>query len=129
MIFALFLIAAQTELTQMDREDLIWSFSQCAAFHAIEADMAQNGAGSADAQRAVSRDFLEAAHNLAGAAGIAAVDSQAQQIEKDHRTELAKGDARAMAEGWTALESACKEQYPALAALRREPQAKDADAR
>jgi hypothetical protein len=122
MIFALLLLAAQADMTETDREDLIWSFSNCAAFHAIEADMTQEGPVSADAHRAVAKDFVEAAHSLAGADGLAAANEQLGKVEKSYRDELAKGDSRVMAEGWTALESACKEQYPALAALKRTPQ-------
>jgi hypothetical protein len=119
MIITLLMLAAQPEIADADRQDLIYSFTQCAAFHAIEAELTPDGVSSPDAHRAVAKDFIEAAHSLAGANGLAATNEQLAQIEKSYRDEFAKGDSRALAEGWTALESACKEQYPALAALQK----------
>jgi hypothetical protein len=111
MITTLFLLLLAPTWTDTDREDAIWSFSQCAAFHAIEADLTKDGTTAVEAHRAASRDFADAAKRLAPADGVDKVQQQRAEIEKSYRDALSEGDSQTMAEGWTELELACKDLY------------------
>ncbi len=117
MLIPFLMLFAAPEFTDSDREDAVASHIQCAAFHTIEADIGTATEKSPDAHRAVARDFLDVALHLAGSAKADAVQADLTAVEADYREELKKGDARAMAEGWTELESACTELHKVKDAL------------
>lgn len=121
MLIPFLIMLVAPEFTDADRDDAIASYVQCAAFHRIEAEMATGDEPAADAHRASAGDFLEVALHLAGSAKADAVNSDLASVETDYRSQLKKGEVRAVAEGWTQLESACKELHLVREALLGKP--------
>ncbi|WP_147291755.1 hypothetical protein [Sphingorhabdus pulchriflava] len=85
----------------------------CAAFHAVEAERGESS--NREAQLAASRDFLDVAAALTSAKSLGtSAQADLKQLQTDYARHLREGDAKAMAEQWTALDLACRELYPAL---------------
>jgi hypothetical protein len=95
-------LLAQETTQQEDYESLL----SCAAFYTIEASRAP--AGDGEAQQATAYDFANAAAKLAPDGSIATANADLGVLLKSYREKLDNGDVRTMAEGWTALESACR---------------------
>lgn len=94
----------------------------CAAFHGIEGERLTraNDAAGGEAQRALGEDFKTAATQFLPSEKAAQVDADLAALTAAYRERLGSGEARSMAEQWTALELACRELYPMLAGLQRE---------
>jgi hypothetical protein len=94
-----------------DRGDAYASMLGCSAFHTIESSKLQGDA--AEAQRALAYDFAKVAVALAPDGQEETADSDLKFTLESYQKKLDTGDVREVAEGWTALESACRELYPA----------------
>lgn len=92
-----------------DRQDNYESLLSCAAFHTIEATRAEGSA--AEAQQAVAYDFAKAAVRFAPDSKVETTNSDLEKLLGVFRERLDTGDARDMAEDWTALEKACLRLY------------------
>lgn len=108
---ALVLIAAPLLAQDDDRSDAYAAMLGCSAFHTIESTKLQGDA--AEAQRAMAYDFAKVAVALAPDGKEETADADLKATLESHQKKLDTGDVREMAEGWTALESACRELYPA----------------
>ena len=129
LIFALLLAAtpvqtdaqADAKVEDSDRQEIYIALLQCAAFHTIEAKRA-DGAAHAEgdgiaAQQAVAVDYAEAATLFAVDGMRQTTDADLAAMLTDFSQKLESGEPRAMAEQWTALESACSELHQAKGAL------------
>jgi hypothetical protein len=117
--------AAQDE----ERQEVYDTFLSCAAFHTIEASRAEGNAAAA--QQATAVDYAEAAVHFAPDGSKATTDADLKSTLDSYQAKLANGEPRAMAEQWTALETACAELHPVketLVARRKAAVAADAPA-
>jgi hypothetical protein len=108
---ALLLLASPLLAQDDDRGDAYASMLGCSAFHTIESSTLQGDA--AEAQRALAYDFAKVAVALAPDGQEETADSDLKFTLESYQKKLDTGDVREVAEGWTALESACRELYPA----------------
>jgi hypothetical protein len=104
------LVAAPAIAQDDERQEIYDTFLSCAAFHTIEASRAEGNAVSA--QQAAAVDYAEAAVHFAPDGSKATTDSDLKALLDSHQAKLANGEPRAMAEQWTALETACAELHP-----------------
>jgi hypothetical protein len=111
----LILFAAPLSADDSERSDAYDAMLSCSAFHTIESSKLQGDA--AEAQRAMAYDFAEVAAPLAPDGKESTADADLKTMLESHRQKLDTGDVRAMAEDWTALESACAELYPVRKAI------------
>jgi hypothetical protein len=93
-----------------ERAEVYQVMLSCAAFHTIEATKV--GEDSSAAQQAVAEDYAAAAITFADDGLQETVNRDLQTLLTDFKKKLDTGEPRAMAEQWTALESACRELYP-----------------
>jgi hypothetical protein len=98
-------VLAEDSNQQEDYESLL----SCAAFYTIEATKTQGDAS--EAKQATAYDFAETAAKLAPDSSVATANADLGILLKSFREKLDTGDVRAVAEGWTALESGCKELH------------------
>ena len=109
IIFPMLLLFQPVSAEQEDYNALL----SCAAFHAVEAERGEPS--NREAQLAASRDFLDVAAALTSAKSLGtSAQADLKQLQTDYARHLREGDAKAMAEQWTALDLACRELYPAL---------------
>jgi hypothetical protein len=114
MIIPLILAAALSATPPTDdpdRQDNYETMLSCAAFHAIEATRADDGA--AEAQQAVAYDFAASAVRFTPDGKVETANADLEKLLSVFREKLDTGDVREMAEDWTALGSACRRLYPA----------------
>jgi hypothetical protein len=104
-----------------DREEIYGALLQCAAFHTIEAKRAVGDASAA--QQATAVDYATIATLFVADGKVETVDSDLGAMLEDYREKLDGGDPRAMAEQWTALETACEELHRAKDRLAAQRQA------
>ena len=79
-----------------------------------------------DRARLAARDFLDVAAALARAKSLGTVaEADLKQLQTDYARHLREGEAKAMAEQWTALDLACRELYPALGKVAAESKLDD----
>jgi hypothetical protein len=126
---AALLIAVPATARDDSRQEIYDALLSCAAFHTIEASRAEGNAAAA--QQASAVDYADAAVNFAPDARKTTTDADLKALLESHRAKLANGEPRAMAEQWTALESACRELHPmkdALVAQAQEKSSPDAPA-
>jgi hypothetical protein len=109
-ILLLAFAAVPANADEAERAEVYQVMLSCAAFHTIESTKVAND--SSAAQIAVAKDYAEAAISFAGDGNKATVNSDLEALLADYRAKLDTGEPRAMAEQWTALESACRELYP-----------------
>ena len=120
IIFPLLLWFQPLSAEQEDYNALL----SCAAFHAVEAE--RGASSNREAQLAASRDFLDVAAALASAKSLGTVaEADLKQLQTDYARHLGEGEAKAMAEQWTALDLACRELYPALGKVAAESKLDD----
>ncbi len=92
-----------------DRE-IYDTFLSCAAFHTIEASRTEGIAAAAHQASAI--DYAEAATAFAANQMTSTVNTDLETLLHSFKSKLDSGEPRAMAEQWTALESACRELHP-----------------
>jgi hypothetical protein len=107
----LLLLASPLLAQDDDRGDAYASMLGCSAFHTIESSKLQGDA--AEAQRALAYDFAKVAVALAPDGQQETADADLKATLESYQKKLDTGNVREAAEGWTALESACRELYPA----------------
>jgi hypothetical protein len=113
MILSLLLTAALANAPASDdpnRQDNYETMLSCAAFHTIEATRPESDA--AEAQQAVAYDFAKSAVRFAPDGTVETANADLEKLLATFREKLDTGDVREVAEGWTALESACRRLYP-----------------
>jgi hypothetical protein len=120
LLVALSLLAIPAQADEDERQEIYSSLLSCAAFHTIEATKSSGDASAA--QMATAYDYANAATVFAADGKSATVDAELKTLLESFKQKLDTGEPRAMAEQWTALESACRELYGAkdeLVAKRR----------
>ena len=114
MILSLILAAALSTPTAVTddpyRQENYETMLSCAAFHTIEATRAQGDA--AESQQAVAYDFAKTAVRFAPDGTVETANADLEKLLSEFREKLDTGDVREVAEGWTALESACRRLHP-----------------
>jgi hypothetical protein len=130
VVATLSLLAIPAQADEDERQEIYNSLLSCAAFHTIEATKTQGDASAA--QTASAYDYANAATVFAADGRSATVDAELKVLLESFKQKLDTGEPRAMAEQWTALESACRELHVAkdeLVARRKAERGGDTEAR
>jgi hypothetical protein len=130
VVATLSLLAIPVHADEDERQEIYNSLLSCAAFHTIEATKNQGDASAA--QTASAYDYANAATVFAADGRSATVDADLKVLLESFKQKLDTGEPRAMAEQWTALESACRELHVAkyeLVARRKAERGGDTEAR
>ena len=93
-----------------DRQGNYTSLLSCAAFHTIEAT--RSDGDPAESLQAVAYDFAKSAVRFAPDSTTETANADLEKLLSIFREKLDTGDVREVAEGWTALEGACRRLYP-----------------
>jgi hypothetical protein len=107
---AALLIAVPAAAQDDEQQEAYDTFLSCAAFHTIEASRTEGNAAAA--QQATAVDYAEAAVHFAPDGSKATTDTDLKATLDSYQAKLANGEPRAMAEQWTALETACAQLHP-----------------
>lgn len=111
MLPLLLLLAVPAQADEDERQEIYSSLLHCAAFHTIEATKTSGDASAA--QMASAYDYANAATVFVADGRSATVDAELKALLDSFKQKLDTGEPRAMAEQWTALESACRELHVA----------------
>lgn len=108
------ILAAALSTTQAaddsDRQGNYTSLLSCAAFHTIEAT--RSDGDTAESLQAVAYDFAKSAVRFAPDNTTETANADLEKLLSIFREKLDTGDVREVAQGWTALEAACRRLYP-----------------
>jgi hypothetical protein len=130
LLAALSLLAIPAQADDDERQEIYSSLLSCSAFHTIEATKSSGDASAA--QTATAYDYANAATVFAADGKSATVDAELKNLLENFKQKLDTGEPRAMAEQWTALESACQELHLAkdeLVARRKAERGGDGEGR
>jgi hypothetical protein len=131
VLAVLSLVALPAQADDDERQEIYSSLLSCAAFHTIEATKTSGDASAA--QTATAYDYANAATVFAADGKSVTVNAELKTLLESFKQKLDTGEPRAMAEQWTALESACQELHVAKDALVAKRKAElggvDSDAR